>query len=54
MPVEPTPANGLSKPLQVSVDEAMSVKRDEVGPRTGHLDAAAMLAVTRAPAAAIA
>ena len=46
--IEPTPTNGLKKPSQVMVDKAMSVKRDRVGGTIGHLDAEAMLTVTRA------
>lgn len=48
MTIDPTPANGLRKPSQVMVDKAMSVKRDKIGVPIGHLDAEAMLAVTRA------
>jgi len=46
--IELTPANGLRKRSQVMVDKAMSVKRDRIGATIGHLDAEAMLAVTRA------
>lgn len=46
--IEPTPANGLRKPSQVMVDKAMSVKRGKIGATIGHIDAEAMLAVTRA------
>ena len=46
--IEPTLANGLRKPSQVMVDNAMSVKRDKIGSVIGHLDAEAMLGVTRA------
>jgi mRNA interferase MazF len=46
--IEPTPTNGLRKHSQVMVDKAMSVKRDKIGAIIGHLDAEAMLAVTRA------
>ena len=45
--IEPTPTNGLHKPSQVMADKAMSVKRDKIGAVIGHLDAEAMLAVTR-------
>jgi mRNA interferase MazF len=45
--VEPTPANGLNRRSQVMVDKAMSVKRDKIGGTIGHLDAEAMLAITR-------
>ena len=46
--IDPTPANGLRMRSQVMVDKAMSVKRDKIGTPMGHLDAEAMLAVTRA------
>ena len=46
--IAPTPGNGLKRPSQVMVDKAMSVKRDRIGATIGHLDAEAMLAVTRA------
>lgn len=46
--IEPTPTNGLRKQSQVMVDKAMSVKRDRIGTTIGHLDAEAMLAITRA------
>ena len=46
--IDPTPANGLRKRSQVMVDKAMTVKRDKIGVTIGHLDAEAMLAVTRA------
>ncbi|MCJ2143531.1 type II toxin-antitoxin system PemK/MazF family toxin [Methylobacterium sp. E-066] len=46
--IAPTPSNGLRKPSQVMIDKAMSVKRDRIGPTIGHLEAEAMLAVTRA------
>lgn len=46
--VEPTPTNGLRKRSQIMVDKAMSVKRDKIGAAIGHLEAEAMLAVTRA------
>lgn len=45
--VQPTPWNGLSKPSQVQIDKAMSVKREKVGPPIGRLDDATLLAVTR-------
>lgn len=46
--IDPTPANGLRKRSQVMVDKAMSVKRDKIEATIGHLDAEAMVAVTRA------
>jgi mRNA interferase MazF len=45
--VRPTPENGLRKASQVMVDEAMSVKRDKIGPPFGRLDDETMLSVTR-------
>jgi len=45
--VRPSPENGLTKPSQVMVDKAMSVKRDKLGPPFGRLDAETMLSVTR-------
>jgi mRNA interferase MazF len=45
--VQPTAANGLLKPSQVQVDEAMTVKRDRISGFIGRLDDEAMLAVTR-------
>lgn len=46
--IDPTPTNGLRKRSQVMVDKAMSVKRDKIGAKIGHLEAEAMVAVTRA------
>ena len=43
----PSSVNGLQKTSQVMVDKAMTVKRDKIGTTIGHLDAEAMLAVTR-------
>lgn len=48
--IEPTQANGLRKRSQVMIDKTMSVRRDRVGAIIGHLDAEAMLEVTRAVA----
>jgi mRNA interferase MazF len=45
--VQLTPRNGLSKPSQVQIDKAMSVRREKVGPPIGRLDDATLLAVTR-------
>jgi mRNA interferase MazF len=45
--VQPTTRNGLSKPSQVQIDKAMSVRREKVGPPIGRLDDATLLAVTR-------
>ena len=46
--VEPTPTNGLLKPSQVMIDKMTLVKRDKIRSIIGHLDAPALLAVTRA------
>lgn len=43
----PTPGDGLSKPSQVRVDKAMTVRRDRIGGVIGRLDDESMLAVTR-------
>ena len=45
--VQPTPRNGLSKPSQVQINKAMSVRREKVEPPIGRLDDATLLAVTR-------
>lgn len=45
--IRPTPENALSKPSQVMVDKAMSVKRDKLGAAFGRLDDETMLSVTR-------
>jgi mRNA interferase MazF len=45
--VQPTPTNGLQKPLQIMVDQAMSVKRERIGLAFGVLDDETMLSVTR-------
>lgn len=45
--VQPTQENALSKPSQVMVDKAMSVKRDKLGAAFGRLDDETMLSVTR-------
>lgn len=45
--VQPTPQNGLLKPLQIQIDKAMSVQRHKVGAATGRLNDATMGAVTR-------
>jgi mRNA interferase MazF len=39
--------NGLRKPSQVMVDNAMSVRREKIGPTIGRLNDEAMLAVAR-------
>ncbi|WP_267358723.1 MULTISPECIES: type II toxin-antitoxin system PemK/MazF family toxin [unclassified Methylobacterium] len=45
--VQPTAQNGLSKPSQVQIDKAMSVRREMVVSPIGRLDDATLLAVTR-------
>ena len=46
--VEPNTANGLTKPSQVMIDKAMSVRRERIGAPIGRLDDETMLTVTRA------
>ena len=46
--VAPSPANGLRKVSQVSIDRAMSVRNDKVGPVFGHLDDEDMVRINRA------
>jgi mRNA interferase MazF len=48
VPVMPSPDNGLRKPSQVMIDKPMSVKRIRIGATIGRIEAATMLAVTRA------
>ena len=45
--VQPTETNGLQKPSQVMVDQAMTVKRDKVGAAFGSATDAEMLEVNR-------
>ncbi len=45
--VHPNAENGLQKPSQVMVDEAMTVKRDKVGSAFGHIGANALVEVER-------
>ena len=45
--VPPTPESGLQKPSQVMVDKAMTVKRDQVGPAFGRIDADLLVEVER-------
>lgn len=49
--VQPSAGNGLHKPSQVMIDRAMTVPRMKVGPVFGRLEAASLLAVSRALAA---
>lgn len=45
--VDPTDANGLSKPSQIMIDKAMTVWRDKTGAPFGRLDASTMVEVQR-------
>ena len=45
--VEPGEASGLSKPSQVMVDKAVTVRREKVGEVIGHLDVNRMAEVDR-------
>lgn len=45
--VAPGPENGLTRPSQIMVDKAMSVRRERVGPVIGHVDDETMKLVTR-------
>lgn len=45
--VQPDAGNGLQKPSQVMVDKAMTVKRNQLGPSFGRIDADALVAVER-------
>ncbi|MGX5665596.1 type II toxin-antitoxin system PemK/MazF family toxin [Rhizobium daejeonense] len=45
--IEPNAGNGLSKPSQIMVDKALSVRRERIGPTIGHIDDETMLSVTR-------
>ncbi len=47
-PIEPSAANGLTRPSQVMIDKAMSVRRERIGVPIGRLDDETMLTVTRA------
>jgi mRNA interferase MazF len=40
-------ATGLREPSQVMVDKIMAVRRDRCGPRIGHVDDEALLALGR-------
>jgi mRNA interferase MazF len=46
--LEPTGDNGLTKPSQVMVDKAMTVKRDKVGPVFGRIDLDKLVEIERA------
>jgi mRNA interferase MazF len=45
--VQPTEINGLSKPSQVMIDKAMTVKRDKIGETFGYVSDASMLEISR-------
>jgi len=45
--VAPNAANGLQKPSQVMVDQAMTVKRDKVGQAFGRIDGDTMVEIER-------
>lgn len=44
----PDPGNGLTRPCQIQVDKAMTVRRDRIGGVIGRLDDATMVRVNRA------
>ena len=46
--VLPDPENGLSKPCQIQVDKAMTIKREKIGAAIGQVNDAMMLRVNRA------
>ena len=45
--VQPGAGNALQKPSQIMVDKAITVKRSNVGPAFGRLDAATLVEVER-------
>ena len=45
--LQPSADNGLTKPSQVMVDKALTVKRDKLGPAFGHIEADTMVEVDR-------
>ncbi len=45
--LQPSADNGLTKPSQVMVDKALTVKRDKLGPAFGHIEADTMVEVER-------
>ena len=45
--LQPEMENGLQKPSQVMIDKIMTVKREEVGPTFGRLDANVLVEVER-------
>ncbi len=45
--VEPSAANGLSKPSQIMADKVMTVRREKLGAVFGHMDEATLMAVNR-------
>jgi mRNA interferase MazF len=46
--LEPSGENGLTRPSQVMVDKAMTVKRDKVGPVFGRIDLDKLVEIERA------
>ena len=48
LPVEPSPENGLRAPSFVTVDKAMSIRAEKLGPPFGRLAAADMTRINRA------
>jgi len=40
--VEPAPENGLARPSQIMADKLLTLRREKVGSRIGHLDAGIM------------
>lgn len=45
--IQPSAENGLQKPSQVMVDKAMTVKRDNIGPAFGRIDADILVQIER-------
>jgi len=45
--VHPTPENSLSKPSQIMIDKAMTIRRDRLGEPFGHVDDETMISVNR-------
>ena len=46
--IEPNVGNGLSKPCQIQVDKAMTIRREKIGTLIGYVDDAMMIQVNRA------
>jgi len=45
--LQPSATNGLQKPSQIMVDQALTVKRERVGPAFGRIDPDALIEVER-------